>query len=354
MRLSYPFLVFVTAMLVVIGAPLAYGQTSPASDGDATPIAGQPCPQWVHDQYVTTGPDGKMYPTWHPPVDLQFGCSFGHEHGADPRTSRANADLPAFGYAAAQMGMVEPHVGYKVFTMNAGDVVESNVPNKIANEDVRLVFHMGTAGVGRYTQQMHSIQYDEIDETATGRYVHVSGVANTGPTQQDGSTCDTPRQGAKDFSTQGCSDTYEIWNFVRFQILDPHDQYTGIDQSRFGTLPSVAVFDPITTRDPLDLTRLLFTQEVKNNPAGQQGVDPRSPEALYQGCRREFYAGPTYWHNSGGSSVYYTDALGHVSATGEADDDHAIRQEVGALTGQSNVVFKDRQDFCGNGIRFPN
>ena len=116
MRLSFPFLVFVTAMLVVIATPLAYGQTSPLSDGNTTPVAGRPCPQWVHDQYVTTGPDGKMYATWHPPVDPQFGCVFGHEHGADPRTSRANADPPAFGYAAAQMGMVEPHVGYKVFT----------------------------------------------------------------------------------------------------------------------------------------------------------------------------------------------------------------------------------------------
>ena len=78
MRLSFPFLVFVTAMLVVIATPLAYGQTSPASDGNTTPVAGRPCPQWVHDQYVTTGPDGKMYATWHPPVDPQFGCVFGH------------------------------------------------------------------------------------------------------------------------------------------------------------------------------------------------------------------------------------------------------------------------------------
>src|SRR5579859_4939544 len=113
--------------------------TGPVStDTQIPPQSGQLCPEWVHDQYVTSGPDGNTYPTWHPPVDPQYGCYFGHEHGADPRTSRANADLPAFGYAAAQMGMVEPHVGFKVFVMNAGDSVESNVANKIATENVRL------------------------------------------------------------------------------------------------------------------------------------------------------------------------------------------------------------------------
>src|SRR5262245_30331322 len=65
---------------------------------------GELCPAWVHARYVTTGPDGKQYPTWHPPIDPEFGCLFGHEHGADPRTSHADASMPAFGYAAALMG----------------------------------------------------------------------------------------------------------------------------------------------------------------------------------------------------------------------------------------------------------
>src|SRR5262245_1059193 len=59
-------------------------------------LPGQPCPQALHDSYVVTGPDGKVYPTWHPPVDPVYGCYFGHEHGSDPRTSKANSALPAF------------------------------------------------------------------------------------------------------------------------------------------------------------------------------------------------------------------------------------------------------------------
>src|SRR4051812_17627330 len=32
-------------------------------------LTGEYCPAWVHARYVTTGPDGKPYPTWHPPID---------------------------------------------------------------------------------------------------------------------------------------------------------------------------------------------------------------------------------------------------------------------------------------------
>ena len=37
------------------------------------------------------GPDGKLYPAWHPPTVINPAtgerCSFGHEHGANPRGS---------------------------------------------------------------------------------------------------------------------------------------------------------------------------------------------------------------------------------------------------------------------------
>lgn len=46
----------------------------------------------IHDSYKVKGPDGKWYPTWHPPVDPATGCKFGHEHGRDPKGS----DLFAF------------------------------------------------------------------------------------------------------------------------------------------------------------------------------------------------------------------------------------------------------------------
>jgi hypothetical protein len=309
--------------------------------GNETPVAGQPCPAWVHARYVTTGPDGQQYPTWHPPIDPEFGCLFGHEHGADPRTANADASLPAFGYAAVLMGMTEPHEGFKVFVINKGTISEGNP----APADYRIVFHMGTSGVKRYTQEFHSLEYDYVANDGTGRAAHIYGMADTGTAI--GSTCDNPRQGGRDFSTIGCNDSYEIWPFG-FSIEHPDDPYTDVMHVRLHVSGAAAAFDPVTTRDPADNTRLVYTQDYRN-PGSR--IDPRSPEADYQGCAREAYGGPNYWHNAGQPTVYYTDPMGHV----QPGPGHGlIRQEVSAVNRTSNEAFKYRQDFCGNRIRPPN
>ncbi len=68
------------------------------------------------------GPDGRKYPTWHPPVDPVSGCTFARTR-AGPHESalyRDVGDLP-FGYTnerldAANLGMVqhEDHGGHEV------------------------------------------------------------------------------------------------------------------------------------------------------------------------------------------------------------------------------------------------
>jgi hypothetical protein len=342
--------------LACAAAAQATPTNTPVTVPTATPTAVSSggnglCPQSVHDRYVVTGPDGRSYPTWHPAVDPS-GCVFGHEHGADPRTSHAANSMPPFGYAAATMGMTEPHVGFKVFIMNAGDTVESNINSKTADEDIRFVFHMGTGGIARYTQQFHSFQIDYVDRSGSGRTAHLTGMTDTGPTDQNGSTCSKPRRGAKDFADLSCGDTpYEIWNSTKFQIIDPRDgASTGVDQSRFGMVPNFAVFDPITTRDPSDNNRLVYTSDVRNQGSG---VPATSPDADYQGCEREFYAGPLYFHNAGQQTVYFTDAFGRVSPSGQ-DAQHPIRQQLSASNGTKIAQFKMRTDYCGNGIRPPN
>jgi hypothetical protein len=323
----------------------ALQHTDPATVTPPTPglppaVAGQPCPTWVHDRYVTQGPDSKMYPTWHPPVDQQYGCTFGHEHGADPRTSNANNAMPPFGYAAAQMGMHEPHEGYKVFVINKGTHFE----NSTAQADYRIVFHMGTSGVGRYTQEFHSVQYDYVAGDGTGRYAHIYGLADTGA--KVGSTCSVPRQGGRDFSTIGCNDSYEIWTFD-FSLKYP-GEYTDAMHVRTYMSGSVAAFDPITTRDPADNSRLVYTQDYR---LPQLGIDPLSTNASFLGCKREAYGGPNYWNNRGKATVYYTDVYGNIQP---GPGPGLIRQETSAVTSNTNELFKYRQDFCGNGIHTPN
>jgi hypothetical protein len=313
--------------------------------GGAQPVAGQPCPQWVHDGFVTTGPNGKQYPTWHPAVDPASGCLFGHEHGSDPRTSKANAAMPAFGYVNDVAGQAEPHAGFKVFVFHAGQIDSDNKPMPA---DARMVFHQGTAGVARYTTQFHSLEYDYVARDGSGREFHVQGLADTGPASKDGSTCDNPRRGGKDFSTLGCPDPYEIWNDVHLEIVGPGDIPGDAFHVRLRASGSIAAFNPITTRDPADNSRLVYTLQVKepNSP-----IDPLSPASEYQGCAREAYVGPNYFRNAGNPTTYYTDVFGRIQP---GPGPTTVEQRISAVSSTINTIFKTPSNFCGNGIHAPN
>ena len=311
------------------------------------------CPQSLHDQYVTTGPDGQVYPTWHPAVDPATGCVFGHEHGDDPSTCKANSAPPAFGYVAQMLGMTERHEGFKVFCLNSGDVADDG---RTLQADYRGVFHMGTSGVNRYTEEFHSLVYDYVAQDGTGREAHIQGMADTGPASQDGSGCNV--LGAKSFSTIGCDDTYEAWTGAVFQVIHPDDPFTGVTDTRATLTFSPAVFDPVLTRDPNDNSNVVYTQTYRGDPFyfgrgdGTQ-VNPLSMDAYYQGCQREAYGGPNYWNNAGRPTIYYTDAFGHVNPSGP-DAMHPFPQYLSSTSSTTDEQYKIRNDHCVYGLHPPN
>ncbi len=103
------------------------------------------CDESIHNKYVTTGPDGQTYATWHPSTDPETGCIFGHEHGNNPE-SVLPGYKPAFGYTAGRMGMTEPHNGFKVYAFTDYD-----------DESWVVTHHFGTAGRGTLCNQFHTI-----------------------------------------------------------------------------------------------------------------------------------------------------------------------------------------------------
>jgi hypothetical protein len=140
----------------------AYGLWSPGS--------GDTCSQAAHDAYSVVGPDGLVYPTWHPPEDPLTGCTFGHEHGRDP----AGSDLAAlvgpipFGYAnqhliASGFGAErhEDHVGHKIdwendMAMRVGDGGSAVLDVRC---DVLVKMHQGTHSADAFTNNMHEVAY---------------------------------------------------------------------------------------------------------------------------------------------------------------------------------------------------
>jgi len=189
--------------------------TAAASYGIWTPSRLDTCTKDQHDSYFVLGPDGKKYPTWHPSIDPVSGCSFGHEHGRDPRGSElwrtkqiqqffyydANANgvmdpieeavsgLP-FGYAAEKTNEYfaandvgahrhEDHVGHKVEWANgepdaathqmsndpAGGVWVGRLANGVVKNDtgVRCYYlakpHQGVTTGDAFTNNLHEVFY---------------------------------------------------------------------------------------------------------------------------------------------------------------------------------------------------
>jgi hypothetical protein len=260
-------------------------------------LAGRPCPAWVHDRHVAIGPDNNRYPTWHAPIDDDTGCFFDHEHGDDPRTSKADATLPAFGYIGAAAGMDEPHNGFKVFVVNQGDY--DQLTGETALVHSRIVAHMGTGGPKRFVTRHHSLEYDLV--APNGYFMHVQGMADTGLAgsicDRDASLRDEDRANDIGRSVMTLPDAacprdslYEIWTF----------RLTLGEQAEANI--ATAVFDPMTVMDPADRERLIRTESVYT-------FEPFNRSVL-SGCEREGYHGPLYWRNATGSEVYYTDAYG--------------------------------------------
>jgi len=134
------------------------------------------------------GPDGKVYPTWHPARDAS-GCAFGHEHGDDPRTSDlfSTASWPPFGYTSEVMldnlaessHRHEDHVGHKVLAVNNSNVIQGDNGSSlfppqgttIAVCDLLLKFHQGTHSPDAFSNNVHELLFNQRCTASNGGQV---------------------------------------------------------------------------------------------------------------------------------------------------------------------------------------
>ncbi|GAA3750409.1 hypothetical protein GCM10022225_38340 [Plantactinospora mayteni] len=165
----------------------AYDLIATANEKGYLPRAGE-CSVEIHARYWTYGPDGKVYPTWHPNRDPS-GCNFGHEHGDDPRQSDlyGTAGWPAFGYTSEVMmdsmpehsHRHEDHVGHKVLSVNNVNVIQGDNGSSffppqgttIATCDVLLKFHQGTHSPDAFTNNIHELLFNQRCAASNGGQV---------------------------------------------------------------------------------------------------------------------------------------------------------------------------------------
>ncbi len=190
-----------TGAVVVSCAGDAPGSRAPGARaasralGQWTPLAGvDTCTKEFHDTFSVVGPDGKRYPAWHRPeeIDPATGerCSFGHDHAMDPRGSDLWPDLQRhfafdadgngaiddtelaasgipFGYVAEQLEgtatpRLEAHTGYKVIYAN--DVRRTRLVGGQPQPfdlvcDLFAAFQQGTSSADAFASNLHSLTY---------------------------------------------------------------------------------------------------------------------------------------------------------------------------------------------------
>ena len=182
-----------------VGAPPTAAKLSRAYttvlDKHYATVRAQPgeCSRAVHDRFWVYGLDGKVYPTWHPPVDPQTGCTFGHEHGRDPAGSVwGNRPIP-FGFVSEQFEPTAPdrqrdedHVGHKIeWANNAEAATPGGNPERIRC-DILTKLHQGTHSADAMTNNMHELFFDIRCDN--GMEVHWKALSRLGqPGRVDGS-----------------------------------------------------------------------------------------------------------------------------------------------------------------------
>jgi hypothetical protein len=165
-----------------------------------SPGVNETCTKEQHDAFSVVGPDGKKYPTWHPPSDPASGCSFGHEHGRDPRGSRLYGMVGPrpFAYANEQLVTWDPtnqrhedHVGHKVEWENDISMrVNSDIASPLFDVrcDVLVKLHQGTHSKDAFTNNVHELVYHIVCNDGTA--MHVTMLAAIGKPGEFVRSCD--------------------------------------------------------------------------------------------------------------------------------------------------------------------
>jgi hypothetical protein len=364
------------------------------------------CSKDVHDRYATVGPDGYLYPTWHPPVDPS-GCNFGHEHGRDPRGSDLFAEtgpIP-FGYANQALDVWDPltprhedHVGHKIewendvqlgFRGGAGAILAITC-------DVLVKLHQGTHSKDAFTNNLHELAYHI--RCTDGTAMSVTLMAAIGTPGEFVSSCDrqrhitvgpaTPPNSPSGGGKRALPDRSCVERFVLTGPGRNSDFHSGLHESweisesvRTVQGRTLAAFDPYFQVNfpsryydpaqpsgvgrPIDLCYEVTPNgarargglcEKSTGNGALQGVRYDDPRSAFNGVERFVDINSNRIDNADGPDVWYSDPFGNNARTEPFPG--SIRQRIArsdntGRVGQGPVLGRDRF-YGGPGSRAPN
>src|SRR5688572_18531078 len=371
-----------------------------------SPGVNETCTKEQHDAYSVVGPDGKKYPTWHPPTDPGSGCYFGHEHGRDPRGSRLYGSVGPipFAYANEQLMTWDPtnprhedHVGHKVEWEN--DIamrVNSDIASPLFDVrcDVLVKMHQGTHSKDAFTNNVHELVYHIVCNDGTA--IHATMLTAIGKPGEFVRSCDgthvtvgapTPLNsphggGQRLIPDRECVIEHMLVGGTRNSNFSAalHESWQTSNQLKRENGHTIASFDPYfqvpapsrfydaaapalvgrpidmcyATESNGDRARGGACAETTANGTipGITWDDPRSP---FNGVRRHVDINGNRISNADGPSVWYTDPYGRH---GRPDPfPGSVRQVIArintALDPHGPTIGHERH-YGGLGVRAPN
>lgn len=386
-RLSAVVLVVAMAMPLAGAALVPDGAAHPDHGGDSTasgqdhrsPWAPGPhdtCSAEVHRGFAVTAADGHVYDGWHPPVvrDPATGaeCSFGHEHGDDPKTSDiyefaamrfgGGGGIP-FGtvnhasdeYAQAAPGNPshrhEDHYGGKVFVANDVALVRADRSGYATDAsgsavvcDYLIAFHQGTHSADAFSNNAHQILYAAVCSDGTelavqalarmGRSNEYTEKCSGAPIATSGSALLDSDLGRRIIPSRPCAAravqvgpvaTADVWALYELWETDTTIEIPGGGAVRFD--PWFGVRNPSRLADVVDATGApvptvsLIGDATVGWPWSRvaAGIGKDDATSPFTGSARDFYLGRTEVRTSAGhpaDGVFYTDPYGrHPSPT---------------------------------------
>ena len=364
------------------------------------------CTREQHDAYAVLGPDGKVYPTWHPPTG-PGGCSFGHEHGRDPRGSDLYGDtggLP-FGVANEMLAISDPanprdedHFGHKVEWENDIDLEFRGAGSAIFTIrcDVLTKFHQGTHSKDAFANNVHELVYHiRCDNGARLGITMLTAIGRPGEFVR---SCDrnvriqagvpTPANspeggGFRAIPDRACveahvlvpdgqqsnfgalHETWETSNSVRQANGRTLAHFNPYFQVRLPSRFHDAALAPAVGR-PIDVCYEVTAtgERAGGGPCGPSTDDGQTPGVTFDDPRSRFNGAAHFVDinannisNSDGPEVWYTDAYGRNGRTEPFLG--SIRQRISSVDNNIGVdvngpTIGHTRQYGGAGVRAPN
>jgi len=355
------------------------------------------CTREIHNSYSVVGSDGLLYPTWHPPVDAATGCSFGHEHGRDPRGSALYGEVGDIAFGRA---LPADHVGYKIDWENdvafgfSGGAAGSLLEVKC---DVMVELHQGSHGAGAFRINTHEFAFHAHCSDQT--HVHVQFTTAIGTPGEFRSSCNREQTivagpppanspdggGVRRIPDRSCIEQFvlvpegERSNFgsgVResWEVSDRIRTADGKTLVSFN--PYFQVLFPARYFDPNQPNNLARTVEAcfeveANGDRAEGGACAEStaegavtslpfddPRSAFNGARRFVDLNSIRLANADGPEVWYTDAFGKNARIEPFPG--SIRQFIArvendrAVSPSGPAIGRNRDYGAGLGVHAPN